>query len=54
LLQEQFEGKQRLAIKAAAEEPPAQAPVPVTFRPSAAADEQKEEGPSTKKHKSNR
>ena len=38
-----------------AEEPLAQAPVPVTFRPSAAAaaDEQKEEGPSSEKHKRN-
>ena len=75
--------QEKLAIKAAAEEPQAQAPVavtfmsslrgvlgygskrkrnaeepqapvPVTFRHSAAAEEPKEEGPSTKKHKSNR
>ena len=48
--------KRKAVISAAEEEPLAQAPVPVTFRPSAAAaaEEPKEEGPSTKKHKSNR
>ena len=40
-------------ISAAAEDPLAQAPVPVTFRHSAAADERKEEGPLSKKHKPN-
>ncbi len=44
----------KAVIFSAAEELPAQAPVAVTFRHSAAADERKEEGPSKEKHKPNR
>ena len=43
----------KAVISTAAEEPLAQAPVPVTFKPSAAAEEPKEEGPSSKKHNPN-
>ncbi len=43
--------QERLAIKAAAEAFPAQAPVPVTFRYSASAEAKKEEGLSSAKNK---